>query len=47
VMSHGPPVMPVYGGATVPLPAAPIPPTLNPNSDRMPPISSAVLSGSR
>jgi hypothetical protein len=47
-MPHGAPVMPVYGGTAVPLPAAPMSPSASPtNTDRMPPISSAVLSGSR
>jgi hypothetical protein len=41
---HG---MPVYTGAPVALPAAPMGPVVNPQLDRMQPISSTALNGSR
>jgi hypothetical protein len=44
VPPHG---MPVYPGAPVALPAAPTGPIINPPLDRMQPISSTALNGSR
>jgi hypothetical protein len=41
---HG---MPVYTGAPVAVPTAPVAPAGNPASDRIPPISSAVMSNVR
>ena len=43
----GGPAVPVYAGPPVAMPTAPVAPAGNPASDRMPPISSAVMTNVR